>query len=105
MVEGIRDGAAVDQCFYCALLFPATKDCPRCQGRVRYRPASLARDEDLRALCQAALSEFANSPTRERAERLGELAFEMGEEVHDLLGSQWLGQVRAILCSESGGEP
>lgn len=55
-MEGIFDGQAVDSCFYCALLYPAEAtgtdtqdDCPVCGGRMRYRPAAMMSDVDLRA--------------------------------------------------------
>ncbi len=53
-MEGVFDGRAVDDCFYCDLLYPGqySDDCPQCGRQMRYRPASLASDVDVRGYLQ-----------------------------------------------------
>ena len=62
-MEGIRDGAAVDDCYHCALLYPGRleMECPRCGGRMRYEPASRNDAISVEALVQAHVAAYAGS--------------------------------------------
>lgn len=43
-MEGIVDGRAVDDCFWCGLLHPGRDECPRCDRRMRYVAAAMMDD-------------------------------------------------------------
>ncbi len=47
-MEGIFDGRAADDCFYCTLLEPGIEPCPHCAGRMRWLPAALLSEPELR---------------------------------------------------------
>ena len=78
-MEGIVDGCAVDDCFWCALLYPEQDECPRCSKRMRYVAASLMDDVTLAAVLEQQLvayqtaraqADHADDNRQERIERL-----------------------------------
>ena len=67
-MEGIRDGRAVDTCFYCALLYSELDSCPKCKKRLRYDPASMMNAEELEERGQNLLDAFRKAPGPGEAE-------------------------------------
>ncbi len=79
-MEGISDGMAVDDCFYCALLYPNLSDCLRCGKRFKYRPARMRSSARLEDVLDDVIADFQESPGPRSATALLELWHELGEE-------------------------
>lgn len=81
-MEGIRDGAARDDCFLCGLLFPEEHQeaCPRCGRSMRYQPARMLDAGALRAEVRGAVARYLTeadaglAPLESLLETLHELA-------------------------------
>ena len=86
-MEGIRDGRAVDRCFYCALLYPNLKSCPRCGNRLHYQPASMTPSQPVHVGWSAVLKQFQENATQEHAQLLLEFLFQNQDELDVTLGS------------------
>ena len=86
-MEGIRDGRAVDRCFYCALLYPELELCPRCGNRLHYRPARMAPSQSLQESWSELVKRFQAGATREHAQEVLEFYFENHAELDFTLDS------------------
>ncbi len=80
-MEGIRDGQAVDSCFYCALLYPKLAECPRCEKRLHYRSASMAPTLSPEEQCEELVKLFQEDSSRQNAVLLLELLHQYPEEL------------------------
>lgn len=64
-MEGIYDGGAHDACFLCALLYPERPTpCPRCDSRMRYRPAVMMDEPALEQAIAGGLQRLAGGDPR-----------------------------------------
>lgn len=81
-MEGIRDGRAVDSCFYCALLYPALDSCERCGKRLRYEPALMMPADRVEMHLQNLVKHFQEAATPATAEALLRFLHDYGEEIH-----------------------
>ena len=109
-MEGIVDGRAVDDCFYCALLYPESEDCPQCGKRLRYQPAQMAEGPSLIETWHVLLKQFQAETSPAHAQALLEHVHQHPEELKDKLGTasapsiQTLREIFSVALSQSDDE-
>lgn len=86
-MEGIVDGRAVDDCFYCALLYPEEEDCPHCAKRLHYQPARMSEGPSPSQRWPLLVQQFQAHPTAAHAQALLELVHQNPEELRGRLGT------------------
>ena len=79
-MEGIRDGLAVDHCFYCDLLYPDLPSCPRCGSRLRYQSARMANAEEIETEIAELVARYQAAPSLAHATALLTFVHEIGED-------------------------
>ncbi len=104
-MEGIADGMAVDDCFYCAQLYPGLAPCPSCDNRFHYRVATMRHAEVTSARMDDAIAAYRREPGQESATALLTLWHELGEEADSLVRKRVaLSELRAHFTRPSGEE-
>lgn len=96
-MEGIADGMAVDDCFYCTILYPSLDDCPKCGNRFRYRPAQMRSSDCIEPAISSAIAAFSSAPSTQSAAALLTLWHELDEEAASFAIAERvaLGELRA----------
>jgi hypothetical protein len=96
-MEGIRDGRAIDHCFYCALLYPDLPECPRCQGKLRYEPAIMMDAREAQEKLGQLWHALGRAPNPELAEQILVLVHQLEDEPLTAVTEAQLAQLRALV--------
>ncbi len=82
-MEGISDGIAVDDCFYCSLLHTELEACPLCGNSMRYQHAALLNTPDIETQVDALQRDYQISPSLAHAKLLLLFLHRFGHEAID----------------------
>ena len=82
-MEGISDGIAVDDCFYCSLLHTQLEACPLCGNSMRYQHAALLSSADIETQVDTLQRDYQLSPSQVLAKVLLSFLHRFGHEAID----------------------